>query len=163
MLSPVLGECKAWGKTELGCYGLIHCFTIHANYSGFWLVVWGRSVPTFSFHYPAAFCPFLEKQKDVGFWRTRGRRFLQNQLEWPVEIRKDFPMTYLLSIGVSSCVCFQRVVTRACVVLSRSLSVCRAVCVGGMRETTELCVSVNILLEDKHLGKQWMFLLFVIF
>lgn len=49
-------------------------------------------------------------------------------------------MTYLLSIGVSSCVCFQRVVTRACAVLSRSLSVCRAVCVGGdARDNRTVC------------------------
>lgn len=49
-------------------------------------------------------------------------------------------MTYLLSIGVSSCVCFQRVVTRACVALSRSLSVCRAVCVeGDVRDNRTVC------------------------
>lgn len=75
-------------------------------------------------------------------------------------------MTYLLSIDVSSCVCFQRVVTRVSVSLSFSLSqyICLCVYGGGCeRDNRTVCICKYSLREDKHLGEKKIFPLFVLF
>lgn len=60
-------------------------------------------------------------------------------------------MPYLLSTGVSYCVCFQ-IGYQEHMFLTLSIDVC--MCVGRVWERDDRTVYINFLLKDKHLGEK---------
>lgn len=122
-------------------------------------VIWGKSVLTFSFR---LFYPFLPVSGAIAghrIFNNCGQQVSLKPTGMTCRNKIEFSYDIITEYRCQLLCLFSDRETSICFSLSLWMTVC--VLVGCGREMTELCVYVNILLEDKHLGKRWFPLLFI--